>query len=94
MINLNCYIIESILETPEIFCNTTATLATTVVNQVLEVINPEFLSLSVYDFNGKNVLNSTRKINQVEFLTPGVYLGVITTNMDKGFLQNSLKNKT
>ena len=70
---------ESILGTTEIFSNATATLATTVVNQVLEVINPEFLSLSVYDFIGKNVLNSTRKINQVEFLTPGVYLGVITT---------------
>lgn len=74
---------KTTLGTTEIFNSATTTLATTVVNQILEVKTPEFLSLSVYDLNGKNIMNSNKEINQVGFLTPGVYLAIITTKNGK-----------
>ena len=70
---------ESVLGSTEIFNSSSAPLAATVITDILEVKTNDFLSLTVFDLNGKSIMTSDKKINQVGFLPSGVYLSVITT---------------
>lgn len=70
---------ENVLGTTQIYNSASAPLAATVITDVLEVKTTDFQSLTVFDLNGKNIMTSDKKINQVGFLPSGVYLGVITT---------------
>lgn len=79
------------LGTTETFANKINVFAATMVSQILEVKLLDFKSISVFDFTGKQVLNSDKVKNNISFLVPGIYLGVVTTKNGKTITSKFIK---
>lgn len=70
---------ETVLGITDIYNSNSTILSATVVTQLLEVRMDNFQTISVFDLGGKMILNSKDTITDVSSLSPGTYLGMVTT---------------